>query len=149
MIEETTSGPPESNIEFYSEEIDFQLADENKIRAWIENVAHEESNEIGYVSFVFCSDDYLHKMNVEYLKHDTLTDIITFPYKKNPMEGDIFISIDRVTDNAKDFNQTFEQELYRVIIHGILHLCGYGDKTDVQEKKMRVLEDKYLGELEL
>ena len=149
MIEETTSGTPESNIEFYSEEIDFQLADENKIRAWIENVAQEESNEIGYVSFVFCSDDYLHKMNVEYLKHDTLTDIITFPYKKNPMEGDIFISIDRVADNAKDFNETFERELHRVIIHGILHLCGYSDKTEVYEKKMRALEDKYLSTLEL
>ena len=147
MMEKETDHIRESNIEFYSEEIDFQLADENKIRAWIESVAHEESNEIGYVSFVFCSDDYLHKMNVEYLKHDTLTDIITFPYKKNPLEGDIFISIERVADNAKDFNETFDRELHRVIIHGILHLCGYGDKTDVQEKKMRSLEEKYLGEL--
>ena len=146
-MEYSTDETPESNIEFYCEETDFQLADENKIRTWIEKVAISESNEIGYVSFVFCSDDYLHKMNVEYLKHDTLTDIITFPYKKNPIEGDVFISIDRVADNAKDFNQTFEHELHRVIIHGILHLCGYGDKTEVQEKKMRALEEKYLGQL--
>ncbi len=134
----------EHTIDFYAEEIDFVLSDEDKVRTWIKKVVDAELNEIGYVSYVFCSDDYLHKMNVEYLQHDTLTDIITFPYKKSPIEGDIFISIDRVRDNAKDFNQTFERELDRVIIHGILHLCGYGDKTPAQEKKMRDLEDKYL-----
>ncbi len=134
----------ENTIDFYAEEIDFVLSDEDKVRTWIEKVVDAELNEIGYVSYVFCSDDYLHKMNIEYLEHDMLTDIITFPYKKSPIEGDIFISIDRVRDNAKDFNQTFERELHRVIIHGILHLCGYGDKTPTQEKKMRALEDKYL-----
>ncbi len=149
MIETNEEEEIENAMDFYSEEIDFELANADKVRTWIEHVVAEESNEIGCVSYVFCSDDYLHKMNLEYLKHDTLTDIITFPYKKHPIEGDIFISIDRVKDNAKDFNQTFEHELHRVIIHGILHLCGYGDKTPAQEKKMRELEDKYLITLDL
>lgn len=95
------------------------------------------------LNFIFCSDDYLLRLNVEYLDHDTLTDIITFPYADPPsIHGDIFISIDRVRDNAADFKVTFEQELNRVMAHGVLHLCGYGNETQTRnapcgKKKMK------------
>jgi len=93
----------------------------------------------------FCSDKYLHQLNVEYLQHDTLTDIITFPYNDPPIvHSDIFISIDRVRENAKELHVSFEQELHRVIIHGILHLCGYKDKTKEEAKLMRQKEEAML-----
>jgi probable rRNA maturation factor len=127
------------------EDIDFQLPNEHPLSIWIEKTIIEEKKELGAVSYIFCSDDYLHQMNVEYLDHDTLTDVITFPYNDNPIEGDIFISIDRVKDNAHDLNIPFENELHRVMIHGILHLCGYRDETDEEETEIRQKEDKYLG----
>jgi probable rRNA maturation factor len=126
------------------EDIDFQLPNEHPLSIWIEKTIIEEKKELGAVSYIFCSDDYLHQMNVEYLDHDTLTDVITFPYNDNPIEGDIFISIDRVKDNAHDLNIPFENELHRVMIHGILHLCGYRDETDEEETEIRQKEDKYL-----
>lgn len=126
------------------EDIDFQLPNEQPLSIWIEKTVEEEKKELGAVSYIFCSDDYLHEMNVEYLNHDTLTDVITFPYNDDPIEGDIFISIDRVKDNANDLNIPFENELHRVMIHGILHLCGYRDETDEEEDEMRQKEDKYL-----
>jgi probable rRNA maturation factor len=138
---DTTDEP----IIFNVEDIDFELPDTGGVIAWINRVAESELKRIGAVSYIFCSDDYLVKMNVEYLDHDTLTDIITFPYSTAPIEGDIFISIDRVRDNAKDFNVPFEQELRRVIIHGVLHLCGYGDKTDADAAIMRQKEDAALA----
>jgi probable rRNA maturation factor len=137
---DTTDEP----IIFNVEDIDFELPDTEGVIEWINRVAESELKRIGAVSYIFCSDDYLAEMNVEYLDHDTLTDIITFPYSTAPIEGDIFISIDRVRDNAKDFNVPFEQELRRVIIHGILHLCGYGDKTDAEAAIMRQKEDAAL-----
>jgi probable rRNA maturation factor len=138
---DTTDEP----IIFNVEDIDFELPDTEGVIAWINRVAESELKRIGAVSYIFCSDDYLVEMNVEYLDHDTLTDIITFPYSTAPIEGDIFISIDRVRDNAKDFNVPFEQELRRVIIHGVLHLCGYGDKTDADAAIMRQKEDAALA----
>ena len=132
-------------IIFNVEEIDFDLPDRDAVIDWINRVVEGEDKRIGSVSYVFCSDDYLLQLNIEYLKHDTLTDIITFPYATSPIEGDIFISIDRVRDNAKDFGVAFEQELRRVIIHGILHLCGYGDKTDAEALVMRDKEDAALA----
>ncbi|MDZ7881191.1 MAG: rRNA maturation RNase YbeY [Saprospiraceae bacterium] len=138
---ETTDEP----IIFNVEDIDFELPDREGVIAWINRVAESEYKRIGAVSYIFCSDDYLMELNVEYLNHDTLTDIITFPYSTAPIEGDIFISIDRVRDNAKDFNVPFEQELRRVIIHGVLHLCGYGDKTEADEAIMRQKEDTALA----
>ena len=132
-------------IIFNVEDIDFELPDTEGTLAWIHRIAASEDKRIGAVSYIFCDDAYLAELNVEYLDHDTLTDIITFPYATAPIEGDIFISIERVRDNAKDFNVSFEQELRRVIIHGVLHLCGYGDKTDKQAAIMRQKEEAALA----
>ena len=126
------------------EDIDFQLVNQDLLAVWIEKTIQTEGAILGAVSYIFCSDDDLHQMNVEYLNHDTLTDVITFPYNDNPIEGDIFISIDRVKDNAQDLNIAFNDELHRIMIHGVLHLCGYTDETDEQESEMRQKEDEYL-----
>jgi probable rRNA maturation factor len=134
----------EEKIIFNVEDIDFELPNTEGVIAWIEKVAALEKKRIGGISYIFCSDDYLHKLNLEYLKHDTLTDILTFPYNRSPLEGDIFISIDRVRDNANDLNIAFETELHRVLIHGVLHLCGYLDETDEEEVLMRKKEDEAL-----
>lgn len=134
----------EEKIIFNVEEIDFELQNTEGVISWIEKVATLEKKRINGISYIFCSDDYLHKLNVEYLNHDTLTDILTFPYNRSPLEGDIFISIDRVRDNANDLNIPFEDELHRVIIHGVLHLCGYLDETDEEEELMRKKEDEAL-----
>jgi probable rRNA maturation factor len=132
-------------IIYNTEDVDFQLVREEILRGWIESTIEKEGKKLGALSYIFCSDDYLHKLNVEYLNHDTLTDVITFPYNKNPVEGDIFISIDRVKDNAQDLNISFEQELHRVMIHGVLHLCGYLDETDEEEAIIRQKEDECLN----
>ena len=137
-----------NRIIYNVEDIDFQLPNEQPLSIWIEKTIGQEKKLLGAVSYIFCSDDYLHQMNVEYLNHDTLTDVITFPYNNDPIEGDIFISIDRVKDNAHDLNIPFENELHRVMIHGILHLCGYRDETDEEETEIRQKEDKYLALLE-
>lgn len=109
---------------------------------WVTNIIAARGGQPGYVNYIFCGDNYLHRMNVEYLDHDTLTDIITFPYTPFPIvSGDLFISTERVADNAKDLQTTYTDELHRVIIHGILHLCGQGDKTVEQAAEMRRLED--------
>lgn len=129
------------------EDVDFQLVNEISLSSWVEKTIETEGATLSAVSYIFCSDDYLHQMNVEYLNHDTLTDVITFPYNDNPIEGDIFISIERVKDNAQDLNIAFNDELHRVMIHGVLHLCGYSDETDEQEAEMRQKEDEYLKTL--
>ncbi len=139
--------PSEENatIEFSSEEIDFELKDEQAATIWLQKIIERTGCVLRSLNFIFCSDEYLHRLNVEYLNHDTLTDIITFPYADPPnIEGDIFISIDRVKDNAQDFKVTFEQELNRVMSHGVLHLCGFGDKTPEEQKVMRQKEDEAL-----
>ena len=106
----------------------------------------EERKLLGDVSVIFVSDDYLLEINQSYLNHDYYTDIITFDYcEQNIISGDLFISVDRVRENADVFNADFRTELHRVIIHGVLHLCGYKDKTEENEKEMRVLENKYLN----
>ena len=136
-------------IYFEVESIDFKLPAIILTRKWLkESVKNENPKwKIGELSFVFCDDDYLHKMNVEYLNHDTLTDIITFDNsdEENKIEGDIFISIERVRENAVTLKTVFEQELRRVIIHGVLHLCGYKDKTKKDAQIMREKEDFYIA----
>lgn len=134
----------DEKIIFNAEEIDFQLENEYAVCKWIDEVIRREAKKLGSINYIFCTDDYLHALNVEYLEHDTLTDVITFPYNENPIEGDIFISIDRVRDNANDLKVPFQNELFRVIIHGALHLCGYLDETDEQEEAMRNKEDECL-----
>lgn len=129
-------------IEF-NYETDFELSDENKYEGWISTVIESENKKQGDISYIFCDDDYLHKINVEYLDHDTLTDIISFDYTVgNEISGDIFISIERVRDNADDFSVSFEEELRRVMIHGILHYCGYKDKSVADEQLMRSKEEE-------
>jgi len=120
--------------------------DENALHAWYESVASKESKVFGDVTIIFCSDDYLLAVNREHLNHDYYTDIITFDYSDLPLvSGDLFISVDRVRDNANQFNVSFEHELHRVIIHGFLHLCGYLDKSDDDALLMRSKEDFALG----
>jgi rRNA maturation RNase YbeY len=132
-------------IQYYSEDIDFDLADPGTITSWLQEVVRRENQKLAELAFVFCSDEYLHRLNMEYLQHDTYTDIITFPYADPPVvSGDIFISIERVRENSLAFSTSFERELLRVIVHGVLHLCGYKDKTDEEEKLMREKEQACL-----
>lgn len=135
------------DIFFHQEELDFQLASEDKISLWLKALISEEQKDFTTINIVFCNDAYLLKKNQEYLDHDTYTDIITFQYSEEPLEGDIFISIERVKENALTLKNTFESELNRVIAHGVLHLCGYGDKSDEEKAIMRSKEDFYLAKL--
>ena len=133
-------------IVFHTESIEFSLDKENRIRQWIDQVIREADCTLIQLNYIFCSDEYLHQINVEYLQHDTYTDIITFPYQEAPqIEGDLFISIECVQENAKNFQVSFEEELQRVMIHGVLHLCGQGDKTNEEQKVMREKEASALA----
>lgn len=124
----------------------FFLETEEKISEWISKVILAEGFKEDEINYVFCDDDYLHKLNVEFLNHDTLTDIISFDYSIGKIiQGDIFISIERVKDNAADFNVPFLNELNRVMVHGVLHYCGYKDKTASEAALMREKENHYLG----
>lgn len=130
----------------FNYETDFLLEHELKVSAWISSVISQEHLKEGEINYVFCDDDYLHKLNVEFLNHDTLTDIISFDYTMGKLiSGDIFISIERVKENAIEFGVGFFEELHRVIIHGILHYCGYKDKTDADKMTMRIKENYYLN----
>ncbi len=132
-------------ILFDSLDDSFRLQDQVKISAWIATIVAKEHCTIHTLQYVFCNDEYLHELNVAYLDHDTLTDIITFPYALPPeVHGDVFISLERVRENASDLNTSFEEELHRVIIHGVLHLCGYQDKVEVDATIMRNKEDEAL-----
>ncbi|MEP1489006.1 MAG: rRNA maturation RNase YbeY [Algibacter sp.] len=132
----------------FNYETEFSIDKEGSISSWISNVISDENYKEGEINYVFCDDAYLHKLNVEFLDHDTLTDIISFDYTMGKLvSGDIFISIERVKDNAVDFGVSFEDELHRVIVHGVLHYCGYKDKTDDDAKVMRDRENHYLSVL--
>ena len=133
-------------ISFLSEDISFDLEERDDIQKWIVDTINNEQKLVGEITYIFCSDSYLHKINMEHLNHDTFTDIITFNYNIEEMiNSDIFISVDRVKENAESFNTTFQNELSRVIIHGILHLIGYDDKSDADKEVMRSKEDFYLS----
>jgi len=129
----------------FNYETDFELLNETQFSNWISAVIKSENKTEGEINYIFCDDNYLVGINQQYLNHDTLTDIISFDYSVgNELNGDIFISIERVLDNAKDFNTDFNNELKRVMAHGILHYCGYKDKTETDEKLMRSKEDEKL-----
>ena len=130
----------------YNSENDFKLDLEQSLSDWISFVIHQEDKEPGEINYIFCDDDYLLDINIKELKHNTLTDIISFEYSVGDIvSGDIFISTERVAENATLFDCAFVDELHRVMIHGVLHYCGYKDKTDEEKKIMRSKEDYYLS----
>ena len=127
----------------FNYETDFELENEAKYEDWISRIIESEGFDEGEINYIFCDDEYLHKINVEYLDHDTLTDIISFDYTVgNLIQGDIFVSVERVQDNANDFNVSFDEELKRVLSHGVLHYCGYKDKSPKDEALMRSKEEE-------
>lgn len=133
---------------FNNHDADAQLKQKRALKTLLLELMHTFTHEDAHLQYTFVSDSFLHEMNKNFLNHDTLTDIITFdlsPEKKGPRMGDIYISVDRVRDNAGQLGTTYHDELCRVIIHGALHLCGYGDKTPAQKKAMRALEDEWLA----
>ena len=132
-------------IEFNTENA-FELEGPTFAKAWLLKVIEEEGKQLGEINYIFCDDDYLNKINVDFLQHDTLTDIISFDYTTGDViSGDIYISTQRVVDNAKDFKTLFKNELNRVMVHGILHYCGYKDKSDDDAALMRSKEDYYIS----
>jgi rRNA maturation RNase YbeY len=135
-----------ANINFYTEELKYQIRDIKKLRNWITQIVKEENRQSGVINFILCTDEYLLALNRKYLYHDTYTDIITFDFTEaNDISGDIYISIERVRENAKNFKTTISNELYRVISHGVLHLIGYKDKSEKDARLMRKKEDYYLS----
>jgi rRNA maturation RNase YbeY len=129
----------------FSSQNDFRLAHSESLVKWIEDVVIRHGKVVGEIDYVFCSDEFLLKINQEYLSHDTYTDIITFDYSMaDELAAEIYISSDRVADNAERYGVTVNDELHRVIIHGILHLSGYRDASDEDKQRMRELEDEAL-----
>ena len=127
----------------FNYESDFSLEQEEVYASWLETIVESENKILGEISYIFCDDEYLHSINMQYLNHDTLTDIISFDYTEGDIiSGDIFVSIERVVDNAKDFNVPFDEELKRVLAHGVLHYCGYKDKSDDDALLMRSKEEE-------
>lgn len=132
-------------IYFSNDDVKFNLKRKSELKNWIKSVIEKEKRVLGNLNYTFVSDEALLKINIEYLKHNTYTDIITFNYNEDKkVSGDIFISVDRVKENAEKFEVSFEEELYRVIIHGVLHLCGYKDKTKSDSDLMRRKENQSL-----
>lgn len=130
----------------FNYENEYSLDNEEAIVNWLSAVILSEGKKEGEINYIFCDDEYLHKINLEYLNHDTLTDIISFDYTMgNEISGDIFISVERVQDNATDFKVSFEEELRRVMVHGVLHYCGYKDKGEEDEFLMRSKENEKLA----
>lgn len=133
-------------ISFHTENIDSPKIKKQITKNWIKSVAENYGKKVGDVNYLFCSDEKILEVNNQYLSHDYYTDIITFDYSEgNKISGDIFISIDTVRSNSQKFHTDFYEELYRVIIHGILHLCGVNDKSKTEEKAMREAENKALS----
>lgn len=129
----------------FNYETDFKLTDESSVEKWISSCIDFYGFTEGEINYIFCNDEYLHKLNVQFLSHDTLTDIISFDYTLGKLiSGDIFISVERVKENAIELSQTFDNELHRVIIHGVLHYLGFTDKTEEGKLEMRNEEDKCL-----
>ena len=133
------------SIEFHTVN-EFNLSEPNNVRAWLSKVVDEEQKKTDQLVYIFCDDKYLHKLNVQFLNHDTYTDVITFDESLgNQLSGEIYISVERVKENASSFGVSFEEELHRVMVHGLLHLCGYKDKTEEETLEMRRKENYYLS----
>lgn len=135
------------SIHFFNEKIDFKLKNKTKIRSWLRRVVHEHDKKVSCINYIFTSDNYLLDINRKYLNHNTYTDIITFNQSSTPkkIEADIYISIERIQANSKKLNISFSEELHRVMIHGLLHLLGYNDKTNPEKDYMRKKENHYLA----
>ena len=132
-------------IQFFFENID-KITIDSTLAAWLEDIILTEGKKPGDINYIFCDDEYLLQVNKEYLHHDYYTDIITFDYVKGKtISGDIFVSLPRIFDNAETLSKDFDSEFFRVLAHGILHLCGYKDKTDEEISEMRNKEDYYLN----
>jgi len=136
-----------ASISFFEEDIKFSFKGKRTTRSWIKNAIANEGKSEGEINIIFCSDEYLYKLNMGYLHHNTYTDIISFDFseEKGVISGDIYISVDRARDNAKKFKQLLKNELSRLIIHGTLHLCGYKDKSQKDKALMTQKEDYYLS----
>jgi rRNA maturation RNase YbeY len=133
----------------FNYEYNFKLNNEKDLTKWIGSVIKSEGFKEGVINYIFCDDDYLLKLNQDFLNHDTFTDIISFDYTLGKeIHGDIFISIDRVFENAKDFQVDFQTELHRVMVHGVLHYCGHNDKTSKETQLMRLKENHYMEKLQ-
>lgn len=138
-----------STVQIFFEDIPSLKIKKSILNSHINGLILNELKQIGDITLVFCSDNYLLDINKQYLNHDYYTDIVTFDYGENSViSGDLFISIDRVKENADIFNTSFQRELFRVVFHGILHLIGYNDKTEEEKREMRYKEDYYLGEVD-
>ena len=137
-----------SKIQFHYLINPFHFPDRNKLKSFLISLIQKEGKEVDQINIIFCDDTYLININKEYLKHDTYTDIITFELSLNnaPILSDIYISIERVKENARSYDSSFNKELHRVIFHGCLHLCGYKDKKNEEELKMREKENHYLNQ---
>jgi rRNA maturation RNase YbeY len=133
-------------VAYYTQDIDFTFKNKAANSQWLKVVAESEIRRLGQISIIFCSDNYILDINMKYLQHDYFTDIITFDYcKGDKLSGDLFISIDSVRENARTYGVDFQEELYRVMVHGLLHLIGYDDHTKAQKTQMRAKEDYYLS----
>ncbi|MBL0741770.1 rRNA maturation RNase YbeY [Chryseolinea lacunae] len=135
------------SVHFFTEDVEFKLPHPRKTTAWLKASILKEKKKLDELNFIFCSDTYLREINIQYLNHTTFTDIVTFDSSEGSglIAGDIFISIDRVKENSEKFETTFDQELHRVLIHGVLHLIGYSDKGIQKKALMRKKEDAYLS----
>jgi rRNA maturation RNase YbeY len=132
-------------IEF-NYETEFTIENEGAISNWISDVIKSENKKVGEINYIFCDDEYLLQINQEHLQHDFYTDIISFDYTVgNEINGDVFVSVERVIDNALDFNVSFDEELKRVLVHGVLHYCGYKDKSEADVLLMRSKEDEKIA----
>jgi len=134
-------------IQFSNQETSFVLKNKLKIQDWVRNILIEEGKQTGEITYIYCTDDYLLQLNIHYLNHHTLTDIITFDYSENAkISGDIFISVERIRENAETFSKSFNEELGRVMAHGVLHLVGYKDKSEEDKTRMTEKENQYLAQ---
>jgi rRNA maturation RNase YbeY len=134
-------------IIFFNEDINFKFRGKKNFKSWLKKVADKEGFKIKDLNYIFCSDEYLLEINVDYLNHNTFTDIITFDNSEDEstIEGDIFVSIERVRENSQTLNTVFDEELKRVIVHGLLHLCGHDDHSNEDKAEMRRLESEYIS----
>lgn len=136
-----------ASIQFFSEKIRFKPSNPKKVISWIKSAIKKEGYKLREINYIFCTDEYLGAINLQFLRHNTYTDIITFNNSSSDteLEGDIYISIERVRENAKEFDTDFKTELHRVMIHGVLHLIGFNDKSKTEKILMRKKEDSYLS----